>query len=71
MLLTSQKQEAMSSVKEKMKQVINSQSEDASYDDILRELAFEKMVDRGMQDVRNNKTVSNEEMKQYIEKWQQ
>ncbi|MFW8602420.1 hypothetical protein ACOHYD_13185 [Desulfobacterota bacterium M19] len=38
-------------VKEKITKVVLSQPEDASYDEIMRELAFERMVDRGLADV--------------------
>ena len=60
----------MSTVKEKMREVIEAQPEDASYEEILRELAFERMVDRGIADVRNGDVVSNEEMQQRIRTWQ-
>ncbi len=56
--------------KEKMTEVIQSQPDDASYDDILRELAFERMVDRGMSDFRNGHIVTNEEMEHRIRTWQ-
>ena len=34
-------------VKEKITKVVLSQPEDATYDEIMRELVFAKMVDRG------------------------
>ncbi len=37
----------MPTVKERMKEVIQSQPDDASYEEIFRELAFERMVDGG------------------------
>ncbi len=39
----------MSNAKEKMAEVIQSQPEEATYEEIMRELAFEKMVERGSQ----------------------
>ena len=42
----------MAIVKEKMKEVIDSQPDDATYEEILRELAFERMVERGLEDSR-------------------
>jgi len=39
----------MSNVKEKMTEVIQSQPEDATYEEIMRELAFERMVARGLE----------------------
>jgi len=59
----------MSNVKEKMAEVIQSQPEDASYEEIMRELAFERMVDRGLENSREGRVISNEEMKHRIRTW--
>ena len=48
--------------KERLKNVIEAQPDDASYDEILRELAFERMVERGQPDSRAGRTISDEEM---------
>ncbi|MCB1936950.1 MAG: hypothetical protein KDF59_13525 [Nitrosomonas sp.] len=60
----------MSNVKEKMTEVIQSQPEDATYDEIMRELAFERMVARGLEDSRHGRVVSNDEMQRRIRTWQ-
>jgi len=60
----------MSAVKERMTEVIQNQPEDASYEEILRELAFEKMIARGLNDSREGRTISNEEMKRRVSAWQ-
>lgn len=60
----------MSNVKEKMTEVIQSQPEDASYEEIMRELAFERMVERGLEDTRAGRAISNEVMEQRIRSWQ-
>ena len=57
-------------IKEKMTAVIQSQPEDASYEEIMRELAFERMIERGMEDTRNERVMSNEEMERRIRTWQ-
>ena len=57
-------------VKEKITEVVLSQPEDASYDEIMRELAFEKMVDRGLADVRDGRVISNDEILGRIRTWQ-
>ena len=57
-------------VKEKITQVVLSQPEDASYDEIMRELSFERMVDRGLEDVRAGRVISNNEMGSRIKAWQ-
>ena len=57
-------------VKEKITEVVLSQPEDASYEEIMRELAFERMVDRGLADVRAGRVISNDEMAGRIRAWQ-
>lgn len=59
----------MSAVKERMADVIRNQPEDATYEEILRELAFEKMVSSGLNDSREGKTISNDDMKRRIGAW--
>ncbi len=56
--------------KERIRELLDAQPDDASYDEILRELAFERMVDRGMSDVRQGRVISNEEMGKRIRRWQ-
>ena len=56
----------MAIVKEKMKEVIESQPDDATYEEILRELTFERMVERGLADSREGRVISSEEMKHRI-----
>lgn len=60
----------MSATKSRMIKIIESQPEDANYNDILRELAFEKMVDEGLADVEAGRLVSEEEMEERIRSWQ-
>jgi len=57
-------------VKEKITKVVLSQPEDATYDEIIRELAFSRMVDRGLEDVRSGQVISNGEMANRIRTWQ-
>ena len=60
----------MSIVKERMTELIQAQPEDSSFGEILRELAFEQMVVRGLEDSREGRTISDEEMKRRISAWQ-
>jgi predicted transcriptional regulator len=60
----------MANAKEKMTEIIQQLPDDSSYDEILRELAFARMVERGLQDLRNGRTISNEEMNRRIQSWQ-
>ncbi len=61
----------MISVKEKMNKIIQEQPDDSSYDEILREIAFNRMIEKGLADSNSNRTISNEEMKHRIKTWQQ
>ena len=60
----------MPNIKEKMTEVIQAQPADATYEEIMRELAFERMIERGLADSRNERVVSNEEMERRISTWQ-
>ena len=60
----------MANAKERMTQIIQQQPDDSSYDEILRELAFARMVERGLEDARKGRTISNEEMARRIQSWQ-
>ncbi len=55
--------------KERIIAVIEAQPEDASYDEIVRELAFARMIDRGLNDAREGRTLSHEEMGRRIATW--
>ena len=59
----------MTAPKQEAKKVIDSLPEDASYDEILKELAFDRMIQRGLKDSDENKTISNQEMKNRIKQW--
>ena len=60
----------MTIAKQSAKKVIDSLPDDTSYEDILKELAFNRMIERGLEDSKNGRTISNEEMKQKIKQWQ-
>ena len=55
--------------KQKVLQLVQDQPEDSSYEEILRELAFVRMVDRGLVDAEAGRTISHEEMKKRISSW--
>ena len=60
----------MATAKEHIAEIINRQPDDSSYDDIVRELAFDLMVQRGLKDSDEQRVVSNEEMERRIKSWQ-
>jgi len=51
------------------KNIINSLPIDTSYDEIIKELAFDRMIKKGLEDSKNNKTISNKEMQLKIKQW--
>ena len=55
--------------KDIVRQIIDSQPDDSSYDEILRELAFARMIDRGLADSDEGRTIDNEEFQRRIESW--
>ena len=57
------------SPKDQMIRLIQEQPEDSSFDQLLRELAFARMVDRGLADSDAGRTVAHDEMKQTIDTW--
>ncbi|MDP2157829.1 MAG: hypothetical protein Q8K68_09005 [Nitrospirota bacterium] len=59
----------MPTVKEKIREVLDTQPEDASYDEIVRELIFERMLESGLADVRENRVISNDDMEHRIKTW--
>jgi predicted transcriptional regulator len=60
----------MSTAKEELTRLIQGQPEDSSREEIVRELAFHVMVERGLADSNAKRTISNEEMGQRIRSWQ-
>ncbi len=53
----------MSTVKARLIEVIQEQPEDATYEEIMRELAFERMITRGLEDARVGRVISNDELR--------
>jgi len=60
----------MSTVKEELTRLIQGQPDDSSREEIVRELAFHVMVERGLADSDAKRTTSNEEMAHRIRAWQ-
>lgn len=59
----------MGPAKAQLIQLIQDQPDDSSSEEILRELAFAVMVERGIADSDADRTISNEEMGRRIESW--
>lgn len=60
----------MLTAKEKMQEIIRNLPDDSTYDAILRELAFAGMVERGLEDSKAGRSISDEEMNRRIRSWQ-
>ena len=59
----------MTAPKQLVKKIVDSLPEDTSYDEILKELAFNKMIQKGLKDSKEGKVISNKEMKKRIKSW--
>jgi hypothetical protein len=59
----------MSTTKEEMKSLVENQPEDSSAEEIVRELAFHVMIQRGMRDSDADNSISNKEMERRIRSW--
>jgi hypothetical protein len=60
----------MATPKEELTSRIQGQPEDSSREEIVRELAFHVMVERGLADSDAKRAISNEEMGRRIRLWQ-
>lgn len=60
----------MSTAKDDLARIIEQQPDDSSHDEIVRELAFHVMVQRGLADANADRTLSNEDMQRRIKSWQ-
>lgn len=59
----------MSTAKDQISEILKRQPDDSTYDEIVRELAFDLMVQRGLKDSDEGSTISNEEMQRRIKTW--
>jgi hypothetical protein len=60
----------MATAKEHISEIVKRQPDDSSYDEIVRELAFDLMVQRGLKDSDERRAISNDEMARRIKTWQ-
>jgi hypothetical protein len=60
----------MSTAKDELTRIVQAQPEDSSSEEIIRELAFHVMVERGLADSDSKRTISNEDMARRIRSWQ-
>lgn len=60
----------MSTVKDELTKLIQEQPEESTREEIVRELAFHVMIQRGLADSDAQRVISNEEMERRIRSWQ-
>lgn len=60
----------MSTAKEELTRFIEGQPDDRSAEEIIRELTFHVMIQRGLVDSGAGRVVSDEEMRRRIRSWQ-
>lgn len=53
-----------------IREAVEAQPDDASYEEIKRKPAFERMIERGLADVRAGRSVSYDEAMRRIRSWQ-
>jgi len=59
----------MNTAKELIQNLVLSQPEDATYEEIVRELAFDCMVQRGLEYARKSQVIGNAQMLHRIKTW--
>jgi predicted transcriptional regulator len=59
----------MSTAREEMARLVQAQPADSTREEIVRELAFHVMVEKGLADSDARRVVSNEDMAQRIRTW--
>lgn len=60
----------MSTAKDEVKRLIDQQPDDATREELLRELVLHAMIERGLADADAGRTISNDEMRSRIRSWQ-
>jgi len=55
--------------KTQIRKLLEQQPDDSSYDEILRELALHRMIEKGLEDADAGRTLSHEEMGRSIDSW--
>jgi len=61
----------MSTAKDELKALLDEQPDDSTVEELVRELAFHVMIQRGLADSKAGRTISHEEMGRRIRSWQE
>ncbi|MCU0711804.1 MAG: hypothetical protein MUC43_07065 [Pirellula sp.] len=60
----------VTTAKETMVDIISRQPDDSSYDALLKELAYARMIQRGLEDAAIGRTIADADVKNAIDSWQ-
>ena len=55
--------------KEFVQKTLDEMPDDVSVEEIIKELAFKRMVERGLEDSLNNRVISQEQLEKQIASW--
>ncbi len=69
MLIHAHRNVAMPSDKERIVNFLNSQSDDKSYEEVLRELVFMRLAEHGLADSNTGRVIDHEELGHSIRMW--
>lgn len=59
----------MSTAKDELQNLLQSQPDDSSPEELIRELAFHLMIQRGLADSDSGQTISNDDLAHRIRSW--
>ena len=59
----------MNAVKIEARKIIDSLPEDTTYDEILKELVFDRMIKRGLKNSQENQVIPHQEICNRIKQW--
>lgn len=55
--------------KARIRSIVEDQPEDSSYDEILRELAFHRMILKGLDDAREGHVLTDADLRRRMRRW--
>jgi predicted transcriptional regulator len=50
-------------------EIVRQQPDDSSYEELMRELAFGQMIQRGLADIEAGRVISHDQLKQEVQAW--
>ena len=59
----------MPTAKQRILKIVRAQPDDSSFDEILRELLLDRMVQRGLEDSVASRTINHQEMVRRVKTW--